>query len=214
MGKLRVVFYSDESFEDRKEAGRLLAAALKGFRGKDTVVLGIPRGGMVVAGEIAGALNSGLDIVLSRKLGCPGNPELAIGSVGEDGRLFLNQDLAFRVGADETYIETEKARQLSEIKKRVQLFRQFKAKVPLEGKTVIVTDDGVATGSTMQAALWASGRENPKRLIAAVPVGAGESVRFLADYADEVIVLRLPGDLQAIGQFYRHFDQTSDEEGL
>ena len=211
---MRVVFYSDESFEDRKEAGRLLAAALKGFRGKDTVVLGIPRGGMVVAGEIAGALNSGLDIVLSRKLGCPGNPELAIGSVGEDGRLFLNQDLAFRVGADETYIETEKARQLSEIKKRVQLFRQFKAKVPLEGKTVIVTDDGVATGSTMQAALWASGRENPKRLIAAVPVGAGESVRFLADYADEVIVLRLPGDLQAIGQFYRHFDQTSDEEVL
>ena len=214
MGKLRVVFYSDESFEDRKEAGRLLAAALKGFRGKDKLVLGIPRGGMVVAGEIAGALNSGLDIVLSRKLGCPGNPELAIGSVGEDGRLFLNQDLAFRVGADETYIETEKARQLSEIKKRVQLFRQFKAKVPLEGKTVIVTDDGVATGSTMQAALWASGRENPKRLIAAVPVGAGESVRFLADYADEVIVLRLPGDLQAIGQFYRHFDQTSDEEVL
>jgi len=214
VGKLRVVFYSDESFEDRKEAGRLLAAALKGFRGKDTVVLGIPRGGMVVAGEIAGALNSGLDIVLSRKLGCPGNPELAIGSVGEDGRLFLNQDLAFRVGADETYIETEKARQLSEIKKRVQLFRQFKAKVPLEGKTVIVTDDGVATGSTMQAALWASGRENPKRLIAAVPVGAGESVRFLADYANEVIVLRLPRDLYAIGQFYRHFDQTSDEEVL
>ena len=214
MGKLRVVFYSDESFEDRKEAGRLLAAALKGFRGKDTVVLGIPRGGMVVAGEIAGALNSGLDIVLSRKLGCPGNPELAIGSVGEDGRLFLNQDLAFRVGADETYIETEKARQLSEIKNRVRLFRQFKAKVSLEGKTVIVTDDGVATGSTMQAALWASGRENPKRLIAAIPVGAGESVRFLADYANEVIVLRLPRDLYAIGQFYRHFDQTSDEEVL
>ena len=211
---MRVVFYSDESFEDRKEAGRLLAAALKGFRGKDKLVLGIPRGGMVVAGEIAGALNSGLDIVLSRKLGCPGNPELAIGSVGEDGRLFLNQDLAFRVGADETYIETEKARQLTEIKKRVQLFRQFKAKVPLEGKTVIVTDDGVATGSTMQAALWACGRENPKRLIAAVPVGAGESVRFLADYANEVIVLRLPRDLYAIGQFYRHFDQTSDEEVL
>ncbi len=214
MGKLRVVSYSDESFEDRKEAGRLLAEALKGFRGKDALVLGIPRGGMVVAGEIAGALNSELDIVLSRKLGCPGNPELAIGSVGEDGRLFLNEELSFRVGADETYIETEKARQLSEIKKRVRMFRQFKAKVSLEGKTVIVTDDGVATGSTMQAALWASGRENPKRLIAAVPVGAGESVRFLADYADEVIVLRLPRDLYAIGQFYRHFDQISDEEVL
>ncbi len=212
MGKSRVVYYSDESFEDRKEAGRLLATALEGFRGKDTVVLGIPRGGMVVAGEIAGALNSELDIALSRKLGAPGNPELAIGSIGEDGKLFLNEDLAFRAGADKAYIEAEKARQLAEIKNRVQLFRQFKAKVVLKGKTVIVTDDGVATGATMRAALWASRRENPKKLIAAVPVGAGESVRLLADYADEVIVLRLPRDLQAIGQFYRHFDQASDQE--
>ena len=119
---------------------------------------------MVVANEIFRALNSELDIVLSRKLGAPGNPELAIGSVGEDGKLFLNEDLAFRVGADKTYIETEKARQLTEIKNRVQLFRRFKAKVPLMGKTVIVTDDGVATGATMQAALWASRRENPKNL--------------------------------------------------
>ena len=212
MGKSRVVYYSDESFEDRKEAGRLLATALEGFRGKDTVVLGIPRGGMVVAGEIAGALNSELDIALSRKLGAPGNPELAIGSIGEDGKLFLNEDLAFRAGADKAYIEAEKARQLAEIKNRVQLFRQFKAKVVLKGKTVIVTDDGVATGATMRAALWASRRENPKKLIAAVPVGAGESVRLLADYADEVIVLRLPRYLQAIGQFYRHFDQASDQE--
>ena len=214
MGKSRVVSYSDESFENREEAGRLLAAALKGFRGKDAVVLGIPRGGMVVANEIFRALNSELDIVLSRKLGAPGNPELAIGSVGEDGKLFLNEDLAFRVGADKTYIETEKARQLTEIKNRVQLFRRFKAKVPLMGKTVIVTDDGVATGATMQAALWASRRENPKKLISAIPVGAGESIKLLADYADEVIVLRLPRYLQAIGQFYRHFDQTSDEEVL
>ena len=125
----------------------MLAAALEGFRGKDTVVLGIPRGGMVVASEIAGALNSELDIALSRKLGAPGNPELAIGSIGEDGKLFLNEDLAFRAGADKVYIETEKARQLAEIKNRVQLFRQFKAKVVLKGKTVIVTDDGVATGA-------------------------------------------------------------------
>lgn len=214
MGKLRVVSYSDESFEDRKEAGKLLARALKDFRAKDAVVLGIPRGGMVVAGEISRVLNLELDIVLSRKLGCPGNPELAIGSVGEDGKLFLNEDLVSRAGADKAYLEAEKARQLDEIKNRVRLFRQSKAKVSLKGKTVIVTDDGVATGATMQAALWASRRENPGKLIAAIPVGAGESVRRLADYADEVIVLRLPRDLYAIGQFYRHFDQTSDEEVL
>ena len=214
MGKLQIVSHSDESFKDRKEAGGLLAAVLKGLVGKDVVALGIPRGGMVIANEISILLNSELDIVLSRKLGAPGNPELAIGSVGEDGRLFLNEGLAFQVGADEAYIETEKARQLTEIKNRVKLFRQFKAKVPLKGKTVIVTDDGVATGATMQAALLISRREDPKKLIAAIPVGAEESVELLASYADEVIVLRVPGCLGAIGQFYKDFEQTRDEEVL
>jgi len=214
VGKLRVVSYSGESFRGRKEAGRLLADSLKGLGGKDTVVLGILRGGMVIANEIFRALNSELDIVLSRKLGTPGNPELAIGSVGEEGKLFLNEGLSFRVGADNTYIETEKARQLDEIKNCARLFRQFKAKVPLKGKTVIVTDDGVATGATMQAALWEINRENPKKLIAAIPVGAGESVNLLVNYADEVIVLRVPEYLGAIGQFYEHFNQVSDEEVL
>lgn len=214
MGKLRIVSYSDESFKDRKEAGRLLAAVLKSLRGKDAVVLGIPRGGMVIANEISRFLSLELDIVLSRKLGAPGNPELAVGSAGEDGKLFLNEDLALRVGADETYIKKELAHQLTEIKNRIKLFRQFKAKVALEGKTVIVTDDGVATGATMQAALWASRRENPKKLIAAIPVGARESVELLANYADEVIALRVPQELGAIGQFYENFGQTSDEEVL
>lgn len=214
MGKLRVVSYSGESFEDRKEAGRLLAASLKGLSGKDTVVLGIPRGGIVIANEISRALNSELDIILSRKIGAPGNPELAIGSVGENGRFFLNKNLALRVRADKTYIETEKARQLTEIKNRIRLFRQFKANVPLKGKTVIITDDGVATGATMQAALWECRGEDPKKLIAAVPVGARESVELLAEHADEMIVLRAPENLGAIGQFYKNFEQTSDEEVL
>lgn len=214
MGKLRVVSYSGEYFESRKEAGRLLADTLKGSRGKDIVVLGIPRGGMVVANEISRALNSELDIVLARKIGAPGNPELAIGSVGEDGKIFLNEDMAFRVGADKTYVEEEKTRQLAEIKDRIQLFRQFKAKVPLKGKIVIVTDDGVATGATMQAALWAIRREKPKKLIAAIPVGAEENVNLLADYADEMVVLRVPWNFGAISQFYAHFGQISDEEVL
>lgn len=214
MGKLRVVSYSAELFKDRKEAGKLLASILKDSRLNDAVVLGIPRGGMVVAGQIQRMLNTEIDIVLARKIGAPGNPELAIGSVSEDGRLFLNEDLAFRLGADKAYIEEEKSRQLEEIKKRRQMFRRFIAKVPLEAKTVIVTDDGVATGSTMQAALWASLQEKPKRLIAAIPVGAKGSLELLLDYADEVLALRVPEDLGAISQFYEHFDQTSDEEAL
>ena len=175
-------------------------------------MLGIPRGGIVVAAQISRLLKAQCDIVLARKLGAPGNPELAIGSVSEKGKLFLNKDLARRVGADENYIEAEKARQLAEIKNRAQRFRQIKEKVSLKGKIVIVTDDGVATGSTMQAALWASRQEKPRKLIAAVPIGAKESVEPLANYADEVIVLRVPDSLGAIGQFYADFEQISEEE--
>ncbi|MDD5108220.1 MAG: phosphoribosyltransferase family protein [Candidatus Omnitrophica bacterium] len=211
---MRIVSHSSESFKDRKHAGRLLVTYLKDLGGKDTVVLGIPRGGIVIANEISRILNSELDIVLSRKIGAPDNPELAIGSIGEDGKLFLNEDLSFRVGADKDYIAEEKALQLREIENRIGLFRHCKAKITLKGKTVIVTDDGVATGATMQAALWAAGKENPKKLISAIPVGAEESVRFLANYADEVIVLRVPLDLGAIGQFYKNFTQIQDEEVL
>lgn len=177
-------------------------------------MLGIPRGGIVVAAEISRLLKAQLDIVLSRKLGAPGNPELAVGSISEQGKLFLNEDLASAVGADKSYIQAEKARQLAEIKNRIQLFRRVKAKAPLKGKTVIVTDDGVATGATMQAALWAIKKENPKELIAAIPVAAKESVELLAGFADETIVLRQPEYLGAISQFYLHFEQVSDKEVL
>lgn len=214
MGRLRVVSYSAALFKDRKEAGKLLASILKELRLNDAVVLGIPRGGMVVAGEIHRLLNIEIDVVLARKIGAPGNPELAIGSVGEDGKLFLNADLVFRLGADKAYIEEEKLRQMKEIRNRRQMFRRFITKVPLGAKTVIVTDDGVATGATMQAAIWAIRQENPERIIAAIPVGAKGSLELLADYADEVIALRVPEDLGAISEFYEHFDQTSDEEAL
>ena len=182
--------------------------------GKRVVVLGIARGGIVVAKEISGLLDAQLDIVLSRKLGAPGNAELAIGSVCEKGRFFLNKDLAWRVGADENYIEAERARQSAEIKNRAQRFREAKEKVSLKNKIVVVTDDGVATGATMQAALWDISQEKPNKLIAAVPVGSKESLESLSGYADEVMVLRLPDSLGAIAQFYIDFDQTSEEEVL
>jgi len=192
----------------------LLADELKYLSGKDTVVLGIPRGGVIVAAEVGRVLKAGLDIMLSRKLGAPYNPELAIGAIAEDGRVFLNEALASQVGADKNYIEAEKARQWLEIKDRIKRFRKVKQKIPLKGKTVIVTDDGVATGLTMQAALIALRQERPGKLIAAVPVGSGEAVELLADYADEVIVLKVPDYLGAIGQFYLDFSQASDQEVL
>lgn len=152
--------------------------------------------------------------MLSRKIGAPGNPELAIGSVGENGEIFLNDDLVSRVGADKNYIESEKIRQSAEIKNRIKKCRQVKPKVSLEGQRVIIIDDGIATGATMQAALLAAGRKKAKKVIAAVPVAAQESVALLADYSDELIVLRMPDFLGAIGQFYENFEQTSEEEVL
>jgi len=187
---------------------------LKYLSGKDVVVLGIPRGGVIVAAEVARLLAAKLDIVLSRKIGAPNNPELAIGSVGENGELFLNDGLVSRVGADDGYIESEKIRQLAEIKNRVKKCRQIKTKVPLKGQTVIVIDDGIATGATMQAALLAARREKAKKVIAAVPVAAKESVTLLAGYADELVVLRVPAFLGSISQFYENFAQTSEEEVL
>lgn len=190
----------------------MLAGQLKHFAGKNVVVLGIPRGGVIIAAEIARQLHAELDIALSRKLGAPDNPELAIGSIGEDGQLILNEELAARVGAGRSYIEAERERQLTVIRERVQRFRMVKPKLLLKGKTVIIADDGIATGATLQAALVAVRREHPARLIAAVPVGARESVELLSEFADELIVLRVPDSLGAISQFYGRFDQISDEE--
>jgi len=147
-------------------------------------------------------------------MGAPGNPELAVGAVGEDGKLFLNRDLASSVGADAGYIEKEKERQLMEIRSRAGRFRKARARVPLKDKTVIVTDDGVATGATMQAALWAARQENPLKLVAAVPVGVRENIEAVAAFADQVVVQLLPRHLYAIGQYYEDFRQTTDDEVL
>ena len=212
MNATRIISHSDEPFRDRIEAGRLLAQELKGYRKKDAVVLGIPRGGMVVAQEVARQLEAELDIVLSRKLGAPGNPELAIGAVAEGGKVFLHEMLS--IDSDKGYIAEEKARQLKEINRRVERYRALRPKVKLTDRTVIVTDDGLATGATMQAALWSIRQERPKKIILAVPVAPEDTIQKLASDADETIVLRVPAFFGAVGQFYTHFDQTSDEEVL
>ncbi len=214
MGTLKIVSRSSEPFLDRAQAGILLGRALldESVAGAGTVVLGVPRGGLAVAREVACTLQSDMDIVLSRKLGAPGNPELAIGAVAEDGRVFLHRMLVDSIGVSDGYIQEEKARQMAEIARRSEMVRRILPKVPLAGKTVIVTDDGVATGATMQAALWIARQERPARLICALPVGPEDTVAALSREADYTICLRAPYNFAAVGQFYRLFTQVEDEE--
>ena len=216
MGTLHIVSRNYAPFIDRKEAGTLLGQELlnEGISGPGIVVLGIPRGGLVVAREVARILNADLDIVLSRKLGAPGNPELAIGAVAEDGKVFLHRMLVENLGVSDAYIQEEKARQMAEIARRSVLIRRVLPKVPLARKHVIVTDDGVATGATMQAALWVVKQEKPSRLTGALPVGPEETLASLAQDADEITCLRAPYGFSAVGQFYRIFPQTEDIEVL
>ena len=214
MGILRIASRSDKPFRDRLEAGQLLGRELETWRGQRAVVLGIPRGGLIIAREVSRALEADLDIVLSHKLRAPGNPELAIGAVTEDGKLFLHEMLVQELGVESAYIQQEKERQLVEIARRTKLIRRILPKVPLERSLVIITDDGVATGATMQAALWAARQEHPKKLIAALPVGPEETMRRLAKDADEMLCLRAPPFFAAVGQFYMRFPPVEDEEVL
>jgi putative phosphoribosyl transferase len=211
-GKMRILSRSGEPFLDRVEAGQLLTAALVEFRGARPVVLGIPRGGLIVAREMAKGLDGDLDIVLARKLGSPGQEELAMGSLSEDGSVFLNQNVVDELGIKSDDIQREKARQLAEIQRRSKVFRRALARTPLHDRVVIVTDDGAATGATMQAALWAIRQESPTKLIAAIPVASEEAAIRLAADVDELVCLRLPANFAAVGQFYREFDQITDEE--
>jgi hypothetical protein len=212
MGKTRILSREGRIFQDRREAGRILSEALKGFREKEAVVLGIPRGGVVVAAQIAQALEADLDVALTRKIGAPLQPELAIGALAENGQVYLNELLAAQVGADEGYIERERARQAGVINERAQQYRKVRPKVPLAGRLVIVVDDGVATGATMLATLWSLAQERPQRLVVALPVATDDAVDILAEAADEVVVLQVPIYLAGISQFYSDFSQTSDDE--
>ena len=198
-------------FSDRVEAGRSLADHLSAYRGACTVVLGVPRGGLVVAREIAATLGAELDVVLAHKLGAPGQPEYAVGAMSEAGRVFVSEAAAL-AGADESYLRIEARRVLAEIQARVALYRQFRAKAPLKDRTVIVTDDGIATGATMRAALWSVRQEQPRKLVAALPVAPEESLNCLADGCDQILCLSAPADFRAVGQFYSDFAQVEDEE--
>ena len=214
MGELHILSRSSEPFKDRREAGRLLANELSDYRGKGAVVLGIPRGGIIVAQEAAHNLEAELDIILAHKLRTPTHAELAMGSIAEDGKLFLNEELIEELGIDEAHIQQEKISQMAEIRRRTELFRSVRPRVALGNRIVIVTDDGVATGATTQAALWAVRLEKPEKLIAAFPVGPEDTIKRLAKDVDEMICLRTPPFFAAVGQFYISFEPVEDDEVL
>lgn len=201
-------------YADREAAGRLLARQLMSFAHTDVVTLGIPRGGVPVAKQVADALGAPLDIIVVRKLGAPGQPELGIGAVvdGDHPRAIFNQDTIEHLGVPDEYIEAEIARQLKEVARRENLYRGGGAKIPLAGRTVIVVDDGIATGSSVRAALRGIRRQKPKRLILATPVAPAESIEALRSDADEIVCLETPEDFFAVGQFYRDFRQVSDDD--
>ena len=201
-------------FENRTEAGRLLANALARRKFADPVVLALPRGGIPVAVEVARGLGAPLDLVLVRKIGCPMQPELAAGAVvdGDCPEIVRNEAIIRETGTSDAYIEEEAKRQLSVIEARRKLWIEGRPLVPVAGKTVIVVDDGIATGATVRAALHALRRQNPKRLVVATAVAPPDTVELLQSEADEVIALETPEPFGAIGYFYRDFSQVDDGE--
>ncbi|TEU17875.1 MAG: phosphoribosyltransferase [Anaerolineales bacterium] len=200
-------------FRDRREAGQLLAEELDFLKGKENViVLGIPRGGVVVAYEVAQAISAPLDVYITRKIGAPYNPELAIGAVASDGGVVLDHDLIRQLGVPHSYVEEETERQRQEIERRAKEYRGDRPSLELAGETVVVVDDGVATGATTMATLRALQKQEPKELILAIPVGPPDTVKQLGQEADRVICLSTPRLFWAVGAFYTVFDQTPDEE--
>jgi len=201
-------------FIDRVDAGKQLAVALIDLcdQPDPVVVLAIPRGGVVVAREVARALNAPLDVCLTHKLGAPGNSELAIGAVAEDGTTLLDHDLIKHLFIPRSYLETEIERQKHEMLRRAEVYRRGRTRISVAGCIAIVVDDGVATGSTLIAALRSTRAAGARTLIAAVPVGPADVVRHLQRSADRVVCLDAPYDFWAVGMHYQYFGQVSDEE--
>lgn len=199
-------------FRNREDAGRQLAERLKTRPLHDPLVLAIPRGGVVTGAALARELGADLDVVLSRKLRAPAQPELAIGAIAEDGEVYLNHNAEEFFDQLQDYLAVEKERQMAEIERRRQLFRAVRPRAPVAGRSVIVTDDGIATGSTMIAALQALRAENPRELIVAVPVASPERLAEVRRWCDDAVCLLAPALFYAVGQFYQDFRQVDDDE--
>jgi putative phosphoribosyl transferase len=200
-------------FRDRRDAGRQLAAKLSDYAGRsDLLVLALPRGGVPVGYEVARALSAPLDVFIVRKLGAPDREELAIGALASGGVTVLNHELVRRLRVTQPELDEIVSREAAELRRREALFRPDRPSLDLKGRTIILVDDGLATGSTMYAAVIAIRRQKPTRLIVAVPVSVAATCDHLRPYADEVICARTPEPFYAVGLWYEDFTQTTDEE--
>ncbi|HYC13773.1 MAG TPA: phosphoribosyltransferase [Stellaceae bacterium] len=201
-------------FRDRREAGRLLAERLAGLREASPVILGLPRGGVPVAFEIAEALRAPLDVLLVRKIGVPWQPELALGAVsdGAQPEIFIDEQLKALFEIDEDYVAQACERALAEIERRRAEFRAGRPSVDVAGRVAVVVDDGIATGATTRVALRALRRRKPSRVILAVPVAPPDSLAGLRSEVDEIVCLETPEAMGAVGLYYRDFRQTTDRE--
>lgn len=201
-------------FNNRREAGAQLAKKLSGYRGQNPLILAVPRGGVAVAAPIHEALGGELDLIITRKIGAPYQAELAIGATGADGFVMLNETLTSRLNVSQEYITNQAAREQTEIKRRLALYRGSRPAPVIAERLVIVADDGVATGYTLLAALRSVAAQKPKTLVLAVPVGPPDTLETLALEVDALIYLEAPPDFTAVGQFYKDFTQVADEEVL
>ncbi|MDO8885788.1 phosphoribosyltransferase [Candidatus Oleimmundimicrobium sp.] len=199
-------------FIDRVDAGKQLAKSLVDYKGKNVVVLGIPRGGVVIAKEVAKALNAPMGLVLPRKIGAPGNPELAIGALASKDTVMINEQLKNSLRVSDNYIKEEIEKQVLEIKRRRDKYLSNRPSLDLKDKVVILVDDGLATGYTASVAIKEVQSKRPKKLILAVPVSSKDTYERLKKEVDELICLHTPEFFYAVGQFYLNFSQVSDNE--
>ncbi len=198
-------------FRDRTEAGRALAGRLESLRGSDVVVLGLPRGGVPVAFEVSTHLDAPLDVIVVRKVGVPGQPELAMGAIGEDGVRVVNDQVVAVVGVSDAEFALVEASERDELERRAAHFRGHATRTPLDGRTAVIVDDGIATGSTARAACQVARAHGAARIVLAVPVAAPESVVALGAVADDIICVEEPTWLQSVGQWYDDFTQVDDD---
>ena len=202
-----------ERFSDRLDAGRQLASGLGAYANRtDVTVLGLPRGGVPVAAQVAASLHAPLDVLVVRKLGVPSQPELAMGAIAEGGAQVRHHDLIADIGLSSGEVDHAVAVQQVELERRVHLYRGDRARLPLRDRTVILVDDGLATGATMEAAIASVRRHDPREVVVPVPVGAADTCRRLGALADAVVCARCPGHFGAVGQWYDDFAQTTDDE--
>lgn len=203
---------TDTIFRDRREAGRRLAAQLAAYRGEELIVLGLPRGGVPVAFEIAMELNAPLDVIVARKIGAPMQPELGIGAIAQGEITILDEYTIRQLQLTEDDIARVARSEIAEMRRRLEEYRGDAGLPDVQGRTAILVDDGLATGVTMRAAIEAVRRGEPDRVIVAVPVCARETVRSIEKLADDIVCVSIPESFRAVGHWYENFTQTSDAE--